>query len=487
MYAILLLLSILWLNDSAVAKVCTNITVPVSISARNAVFNLSPLQSNLDAATFTRNYTSIKANFTETTLTGYDTIHGDFNISAKFCRPGVTGSTFNSKNGTVQLLTHGIGFDKTYWDLSYNNYNYSYTDVAVDQYGFSTLSHDRLGVGNSSHPEDALNIVQASAEVEILLELTKMLREGTLPGINSAFSKVVHIGHSFGSVQSYTLASKYPDMTNGLILQGFSNNGSWFPATFAAWNSKLARFNEPLRFGNISAPEVQKLASKRKTVQFVNHTEKTLDVSPYEIEEIIEGTSTANLLAGIDSRPAMVPQDLPTGYMTWADASANQYSFLYPGYFDPGLLPFAEAHKFPYTTGEILTILGGPATAPEFTGPVQIMTGGKSLFFFLPLLLCLQTATYNLRSEPLKHAFLVPFFFPGAEQDNIFCGGDCFATGQPDVSSIPATADSAFPKASAFEAYIQPNTGHAVNVHYNSTAAFRVMQDFLVKHGLGGA
>jgi hypothetical protein len=50
--------------------------------------------------------------------------------------------------------------------------------------------------------------------------------------------------------------------------------------------------------------------------------------------------------------------------------------------------------------------------------------------------------------------------------DTIYCGGDCLATGT-EQASIPAGVSKAFPHASAFEAYIQPNTGHGINFHYN--------------------
>ena len=51
--------------------------------------------------------------------------------------------------------------------------------------------------------------------------------------------------------------------------------------------------------------------------------------------------------------------------------------------------------------------------------------------------------------------------------------------------TAPEGVAKAFPAARAFEAYIQPNTGHAINLHYNSTGAYRVMQEFLIAHGLG--
>ena len=56
------------------------------------------------------------------------------------------------------------------------------------------------------------------------------------------------------------------------------------------------------------------------------------------------------------------------------------------------------------------------------------------------------------------------------------------ATSNSSVVSIPAELKSAFPVASVFEAYIQPNTGHGISLHYNATGAYKVIQDFLVQN-----
>ena len=40
-----------------------------------------------------------------------------------------------------------------YWDLSFNNYNYSHINVATDMYNYCTLPFDHLGIGNSSQDE----------------------------------------------------------------------------------------------------------------------------------------------------------------------------------------------------------------------------------------------------------------------------------------------------------------------------------------------
>ena len=92
----------------ATAKTCTNVTVPVYINARQAIFDVPTLQSNLDATHFAINFTNIGMNFTDVATTGFQTVTGNYNISAKYCKPD--GDT--NANPTVQVLTHGIGFDK---------------------------------------------------------------------------------------------------------------------------------------------------------------------------------------------------------------------------------------------------------------------------------------------------------------------------------------------------------------------------------------
>lgn len=94
------------------------------------------------------------------------------------------------------------------------------------------MSIDRLDVGNSSHGEP-LNEIQAFLEIAAIAELTRMQGNGTFPGVNQTFNKIAHVGHSFGSAQTYSLANIYHDLTYGIVLTGFSMNSS-FVAYFAA-------------------------------------------------------------------------------------------------------------------------------------------------------------------------------------------------------------------------------------------------------------
>lgn len=322
----------------------------------------------------------------------------------------------------------------SYWDLPFNNYNYSYVDVALSR-GFHTVSIDRYGIGNSSHGEP-LNQVQAPAEVSALLEVSNMLRNGTFPSVNTKFNKVVHVGHSFGSAQSYVLSAMYPNATDGVVLTGFSMNATWLPATVADWNLHLARLNQPLRFGNVTIGRQSRWSSKylsTNTVQLIQSALSFIGINfgNYAVWEEIATTEVGDIINGYNATVAPVAQNLPTGYLSWSDFTANIYAFLTPGMFDIGFGLFAEMTKQPVTLGEIFTLANGAPETSPFTGPVQVLTG---------------------------------------ENDQIYCGGDCLATGGVGPS-IPDAVRSAFPSARTFEAYIQPHTGHGINFHYNSTVS----------------
>ena len=115
----------------------------------------------------------------------------------------------------------------------------------------------------------------------------------------------------------------YPNISDGIILTGYSQNGTYVPVISAGMNWQLARLNQPARF-----------------------------------------------------------RSLPSGYLTWANMGSNQYGFFTPGCFDLAMLAYAEANKMPATIGELLTLGSQPGSAPDFKGPVMVFTGSK--YRFLP-------------------------------------------------------------------------------------------------------
>ena len=92
---------------SVAARTCTNLQIPLELSAQTAVFNVPKLVSNSDATAFIQNVTRYGQNFTETALAGYKNTSGKYHISAQFCIPEA-----KVQNPVLQILTHGLGFDK---------------------------------------------------------------------------------------------------------------------------------------------------------------------------------------------------------------------------------------------------------------------------------------------------------------------------------------------------------------------------------------
>lgn len=280
--------------------------------------------------------------------------------------------------------------------------------------------------------------------------MTTKLRNNGIPQIGKSYDTVIHVGHSFGSVQSYWLSALYPNNTDGVILTGFSVAAQFLPYIVAGWNLHSARLNQPLRLGNSSNSGLRKLASRYKLdTNLVSGLQTYLksagiDLTSQEVWNEIATTEVLDLITGYNE--TVYQYNYPPGYLASSDLTALQYAFLFPGNYDIGIALAGEQTKQPVTTGELLTIGSSPSSSP-FTGPVLVITG---------------------------------------EHDVPFCGGNCYGKlpGSTDPN-IPAGVKAAFPSASAFEAYIQPGTGHGLNFQYNATAGYKVIQDFLGRNGLG--
>ncbi|KAK0367740.1 hypothetical protein CLIM01_14904 [Colletotrichum limetticola] len=183
---------------------------------------------------------SAGADFRSSITTGFQLVGGDFRLGATLCLPP------DYQASRIQVLTHGIGFDRRYWDLAPG---YSYVDSA-SQAGYATFLYDRLGVGESSI-EDPLNTIQSPIELAILEGLLAKLRSGAL-GVTS-YDTVVGVGHSFGSALTQGVAAAAPSLLDAVVLTGFSVNASGMPAFSLGQNAVLASINEPERFGNLSS------------------------------------------------------------------------------------------------------------------------------------------------------------------------------------------------------------------------------------------
>ncbi|KOS21761.1 hypothetical protein ESCO_001426 [Escovopsis weberi] len=303
-------LTVLALAVAAAARKCHNVTVPISISSQNAVFDLKAPTTEIEVSNFFLRFTRQGSDYSKELQKGYRTIQGDYEIAGTYCEPD------SGPGHALQIMTHGVGFDRSYWDIPFHNHNYSYVARAVDEHGYSTFTWDRLGVGQSSRGEP-VNEIQVHLEIAALKELTARLAEGQVCGVGAKFppGKTVHIGHSFGSVMTYNLVNQNPGISGAVVLTGFS---------------QIPNFMDQFALGGNFAP-----------------------------------VSANRALAA----------SYPAGYIAPASSIGMHINFLSPGEFDPQMLEYASATGQPASPGELLTVGAGTSAKNAFAGPVMIITG----------------------------------------------------------------------------------------------------------------
>jgi pimeloyl-ACP methyl ester carboxylesterase len=206
---------------------CKQLNIPVFATAPSAIYDIPRVDNDLDATAWaiydaTRTTSHGVQNIIKNTTTS-----GTFNIHAQLCVPNSP-----TKRHILQIATHGVHYDSRYWDSEHDPQNHSYVDSTLKA-GYSIFTYDRLGVGLSEHP-DAYDVVQGPLELEILRQLTLMARNGTLyqyfakiNPMDAAFSelekptKVVHVGHSFGSFVTSAFIANYGELSDGAIITGY--------------------------------------------------------------------------------------------------------------------------------------------------------------------------------------------------------------------------------------------------------------------------
>ena len=181
----LLLLSLLSLSQlpSTLANPsCTYLEIPISATASNNVY---PIPTDL-------NYDSPGAlNALVQTIIGdgntaaFPVIPTAFNgiIAARYCPPQVQ---IANRSDVIQLYMSGVTENNLYWfGLGYPNGfdGDMYSTVAyASKQGYPTLAIDRIGVGNSTHPDPVLG-QQIPLEEEVSHQLVMKLKAGTaVPG-----------------------------------------------------------------------------------------------------------------------------------------------------------------------------------------------------------------------------------------------------------------------------------------------------------------
>lgn len=146
------------------------------------------------------------------------------------------------------------------------------------------------------------------------MELTTLIRTNKLD-LNwvKIPTKVIHVGHSYGSVLTNYIASSYPGLSDGIILTGYSADSSYLSAAILTWGFQIARIQSPKKFG-----------------------------------------------------------DFVSQYFTWSTKWSNQLFYIKYPFFTAELLDYAEDNKQPVGLGTLMTLPAGNFLATNFKGPVLV-------------------------------------------------------------------------------------------------------------------
>src|SRR5260370_40878296 len=119
----------------------------------------------------------------------------------------------SQRYNTVQLLIHGGVYSHLYWDWpsipGHPDWSYRYSAVRyLTNNGYSTFNIDRIGIGQSSHPDPSLVDIPTNAYV--VHQLVGLLKTVGIGGVT--FSHVILEGHSFGAATSVTQTNTSHDV-----------------------------------------------------------------------------------------------------------------------------------------------------------------------------------------------------------------------------------------------------------------------------------
>ncbi|KAF1994721.1 hypothetical protein P154DRAFT_447027 [Amniculicola lignicola CBS 123094] len=247
-------------------------------------------------------------------------VSGTFTIAATYCEPA---KKFTKRKDTVQLLVHGLGSNRKYWDgLKFPHSafpgQYSWTQYALSQ-GYSTLAIDNLGSGESARP-DPIQTVQSSLQISLIHNIIQSLRSQKLSPILNRFKKVVLVTHSYSSVLGRALSIENPrDGPDAYILTATSTN----LLGMGALSPVSAKVLYPNQFSNL--------------------------------------------------HPA---------YASIPGSALRESSYALSGSFDPAILAWDEQHPYVFALGEIA--IPARNLTSEFSGPVMILTGRRDALVCSP-------------------------------------------------------------------------------------------------------
>ena len=113
------------------------------------------------------------------------------------------------------------------------------------------MAVDNLGNGASTHP-DPVQVVQLSLQVEIMREIMRRLRDGSLPSISQLYRNIIFVSHSYGSIIGRSLATVHPtDGADAYVLTGASSNLIGIQDAVKTFQLQPAGLTDPASFDKL--------------------------------------------------------------------------------------------------------------------------------------------------------------------------------------------------------------------------------------------
>ncbi|RFU23978.1 hypothetical protein B7463_g12360, partial [Scytalidium lignicola] len=289
-----------------------------------------------------------------------------------------------SRKNTVQLLVHGITYTKSYWSAL--DYSPAVSNQLYSWVDFAAANgYPTLAFDRPGNGNSTRRDPFQIEQVPMHAAVTNEIVKGLKAGhfVNQKFDKVILVGHSLGSMIANNMAVTYGDFADALVLTGYT------------------------RFGTPTS---------------------VIESDPFPAAEFSKKFASLN-----------------SGYLVTSLESGRELAFFGRNdTFDPKVANIDFQIQDVVGIGELVT--ANSFEAPDFTGPVAVITGRQDAAF------CFVNNTVL---------------------------GDC---GQG-ANSLPAQVSSFFPNASNFSYFVPENIGHCINLHLKAREAFAFAHSWLQSVG----
>jgi pimeloyl-ACP methyl ester carboxylesterase len=201
---------------------------------------------------------------------------------------------------TVQLLVHGATYTHSYWDFPVDPARHSYVRAAAAA-GYATFNVDRLGVGSSTRPPSEL--VHLNTVVDTLSEVIGHLRAGDVGG--ASFSRVVWVGHSYGSEIAWVEASRHHDV-DAFVITGLLHQTK--SSTVPQYEFVPAAVDNPQRWGALDPGYLSMRDASRGLFYYGPTTDPAVVARDNELKDTVTTTEAAEALPlALNPDPATAP------------------------------------------------------------------------------------------------------------------------------------------------------------------------------------